>query len=54
MDEIKLKTELVNAILGYLGSRPYIEVAGLIQGIQQQATEQGAQPVQAQSEPAAE
>lgn len=54
MDEIKLKTDLVNAILNYLGSRPFVEVAGLIQGVQQQAAEQGAQPVQAQSEPAAE
>lgn len=49
MDEIKLKTDLVNAILQYLGSKPFIEVAGLIQGIQQQASEQGAQPVAADS-----
>jgi len=51
MDEIKLKTDLVNAILQYLGSKPFVEVAGLIQGIQQQASEQGAQPVAADSTP---
>ena len=45
MDEIKLSTDLVNAILQYLGNRPYVETAGLIQGIQQQAANQGAQPV---------
>jgi hypothetical protein len=53
MDEIKLSTDLVNAVLQYLGNRPFVEVAGLIQGIQQQASEQGAQPVVAK-EPAAE
>ena len=47
MDEMKLKTDLVNAILQYLGSRPFVEVAGLINGIQQQAAAQGAQPVSA-------
>ena len=47
MDEIKLSTELVNAILQYLGNRPFVEVAGLIQGIQQQASAQGQQPVAA-------
>ena len=50
MDEIKLKTDLVNAILQYLGSKPFVEVAGLIQGIQQQAAAQGAQPVEAPAE----
>lgn len=54
MDEMKLKTDLVNAILQYLGSKPYIETAGLIQGIQQQAQSQGAQPVEAPEAPAAE
>lgn len=47
MDELKLKTELVNGILQYLGGRPFVEVAGLIQAIQQQALEQGAVPAQA-------
>ena len=54
MDEIKLKTDLVNAILQYLGSKPFVEVAGLIQAIQQQAQEQGAQPAPAPEAPAAE
>lgn len=53
MDEIKLSTNLVNGILQYLGSKPFAEVAGLIQGIQQEASKQGAQPVVAE-EPAAE
>ena len=51
MDEIKLSTELVNGILQYLGSRPFVEVAGLIQEIQKQASQQGAQPVEAPAEP---
>lgn len=50
MDEIKLSTNLVNAVLQYLGSRPYVETAGLIQGIQQEAAAQGAQPVAAESD----
>ena len=50
MDKIKLKTDLVNAILQYLGSKPFVEVAGLIQGIQQQAAAQGATPVAAPSD----
>ena len=45
MDEIKLSTNLVNAILQYLGNRPFAEVAGLIQAVQQEAAKQGAQPV---------
>jgi hypothetical protein len=53
MDEIKLKTDLVNAILQYLGNQKFVEVAGLIQGIQKQASEQGAQPA-APEAPAAE
>jgi len=44
MDEIKLKTDLVNAILQYLGNQKFVEVAGLIQEIQKQASAQGAQP----------
>lgn len=50
MDEIKLSTKLVNSILQYLGNRPFVEVAGLIQGIQQEAAKQGAEPV-AQDKP---
>lgn len=47
MNEIKLTTDLVNAILQYLGNRPYVETAGLIQAVQQQANAQGAQPAPA-------
>jgi hypothetical protein len=47
MDELKLSTSLVNSILQYLGGRPWVEVAGLIQSIQQQAAAQGAQPSEA-------
>ena len=53
MDEIKLSTNLVNAILQYLGSRPFTEVAGLIQEIQKQASAQGQEPVAAPEAPAA-
>ena len=34
MKEITIKIELANAILNYLGSRPYGEVFQLIQAIQ--------------------
>lgn len=37
MQKIALSTELVNAILQYLGSRPFVEVAQLINGIQGEA-----------------
>jgi hypothetical protein len=42
MDKMTLTTDLINGILQYLGSRPFVEVAGLINAIQQQAAEQGA------------
>lgn len=45
MNELKLSTQLVNAILQYLGNRPFAEVVGLIQAIQKEANEQGAVPV---------
>jgi hypothetical protein len=44
MNELKLRTDLVNAVLQYLGNRPFVEVAGLIQEIQKQASAQGAEP----------
>ena len=44
MNELKLPVELVNAIMQYLGSRPFVEVVGLIQAVQQEAAKQGAQP----------
>ena len=45
MDKITISTELVNAILQYLGNQPFVQVAGLIQEIQKQAAAQGAEPV---------
>jgi hypothetical protein len=53
MNEIKLSVDLLNAVMQYLGSRPFVEVAGLIQGIQQQASAQGANPEAAPADPAA-
>ena len=46
MDELKLSTQLINGILQYLGTRPFVEVAGLINEIQKQAGAQGATPVE--------
>ena len=37
METINMPVQLVNAILNYLGSRPFVEVASLINGIQQAA-----------------
>ena len=45
MDELKLSTSLVNAVLQYLGTRPFVEVAGMIAEIHKEAIAQGAQPV---------
>ena len=41
MDKLTLSTELINGILQYLGSRPFVEVASLINEIQKQASEIG-------------
>ena len=40
MNEIKLSTNLVNAVLQYLGSRPYAEVFQLVETIQKEAQNQ--------------
>jgi hypothetical protein len=40
MNEIKLSTNLVNAILQYLGSRPYADVFQLVEAIQKEAKTQ--------------
>ena len=42
---MNLTVELVNGILQYLGSRPYVEVASLINGIQTEAASQVAEAV---------
>lgn len=40
MEKVTLPVDLVNAVLQYLGTRPYIEVLTLIQNIQKEAQEQ--------------
>jgi hypothetical protein len=40
MTEVKLSTNLVNAILQHLGTRPYAEVFQLVEAIQKEAKEQ--------------
>ena len=40
MEDIKLPVNLVNAVLQYLGTRPFVEVAQLIQAIQEEAAKQ--------------
>ena len=40
MESIQLSTQLINAILQYLGSRPFVEVANLVNGIQKEAESQ--------------
>jgi hypothetical protein len=49
MKDITISIELANAILGYLGSRPYSEVFQLIQAIQA-AAPQGDAPQEAPKE----
>jgi len=44
MNSITLTTDLVNSIMQYLGNQPFVQVAGLIQEVQKQASAQGAQP----------
>jgi hypothetical protein len=53
MQKIALSTELVNAILQYLGNQKFLDVAQLINGIQQEAQAQAAPAVPAEA-PAAE
>ena len=52
MNSITLTTDLVNAIMQYLGNQKFVDVAGLIQEIQKQASQQGAQPAAAPTAPA--
>jgi len=40
MEKITLSTQLVNAVMGYLGTRPYQEVFQLIEAIQNEAKAQ--------------
>jgi hypothetical protein len=39
MDKITVSTQLLNAILGYLGNKPYQEVFQLVEAIQKEAKE---------------
>ena len=45
MDKITLSTDLVNAILQYLGAQPFVQVTQLINGIQNEAKGQFPEPV---------
>ena len=40
MDKAHLSINLLNAILQYLGQRPYVEVVNLIKAIEKEAQEQ--------------
>jgi hypothetical protein len=40
MEKITLSTQLVNAVMQYLGSRPYADVFQLVEAIQKEAKEQ--------------
>jgi len=54
MEKVTLSTQLVNAILQYLGNRPFVEVSNLINGIQQEAQGQFPAPAATAETPAAE
>jgi hypothetical protein len=43
MDKLIISTQLLNSILGYLGSRPYQEVYQLIEALQNEAKNQPTQ-----------
>jgi hypothetical protein len=40
MEKITLSTQLVNAIMQYLGTRPFAEVFQMIEAVQKEAKEQ--------------
>ena len=44
MDKLTLSTNLVNAILQYLGTRPYADVFQLVEAIQKEAKAVSEQP----------
>ena len=45
--KVEITVELLNAVLNYLGTKPFMEVAGLINGIQEQARGQVPEAVEA-------
>jgi hypothetical protein len=40
MESLQISTQLLNQIIGYLGTRPYQEVHQLVQALQQEAASQ--------------
>lgn len=40
METLKISTQLLNSLIGYLGSRPYQETFQLIQALQEEAKNQ--------------
>jgi len=50
MEKITLTTQLVNAVMGYLGTRPYQEVFQLIDGLQNEAKAQSTPSEEAPNE----
>lgn len=52
MQKIAFSTELVNAILQYLGNQPYVQVQQMISGIQQEAQAQATAAPAAPAAPA--
>ena len=49
MNELIITTQVLNQILGYLGSRPYQEVFQLIEAIQNEAKNQPKKDEQAET-----
>lgn len=41
---VKVSVELLQQVLNYLGTRPYVEVAKLVSGIQSEVAEHREQP----------
>ena len=44
MNEFKLSTQLLNSVMGYLGTRPYQEVFQLIDALQKEVKSQAEEP----------
>ena len=44
MEKLTLSTQLVNQILGYLGTRPYQEVFQIVEALQKEAQASMGQP----------
>ena len=44
MNEFKLSAQLLNSVMGYLGTRPYQEVFQLIDALQKEVTSQAEEP----------